>query len=237
MKYLTKKEVKKFMGVVSDDTDKLILSLMLYEGMRIGEVVGDSYNYWKYNGHVVSKKRIPEGVRKELKDGGESGDYAHVINSTPPLTVENIDVENKTIQVTGKGNKTRYIPVADPVMLMLLQYIRTQNIETGPLFSITSQSVRARMKMYAEKAEIRHIHPHMLRHTFSYNYIKNGGEIRSLQKILGHSSLATTAKYLDWVLGDVKDDFYKTMTAAMEQTRDKEEVARIVAKSVINELF
>ena len=51
------------------------------------------------------------------------------------------------------------------------------------------------------------VHPHTLRHSFAVYCLKNGLNIRSLQKILGHSNLNTTAVYLDVVADDVKDDF------------------------------
>jgi len=51
------------------------------------------------------------------------------------------------------------------------------------------------------------VHPHTLRHSFAVHCLKSGMNIRSLQKILGHSDLNTTAEYLDLIAQDVKDDY------------------------------
>ena len=55
------------------------------------------------------------------------------------------------------------------------------------------------------------MHPHTIRHSFAVHCLKSGMNIRSVQKILGHSSLNTTQVYLDVVGADVQEDFEKVV--------------------------
>jgi len=74
------------------------------------------------------------------------------------------------------------------------------------LFPLSTAQIRNIVHWYEGEEKVK---PHTFRHSFAVHCLKSGMNIRSLQKILGHSDLATTAVYLDLVGKDVLDDFKK----------------------------
>jgi len=110
------------------------------------------------------------------------------------------------ILVRGKGNRERRIYLSGPDARELLsQYLRTRKqiksdaellLISSEGTPITPQQVRRRLATLAKRASItRHVTPHMLRHTAATQLIEAGVDIRFVQKLLGHASIATTQIY------------------------------------------
>jgi len=116
------------------------------------------------------------------------------------------DIQRDSIIVRqGKGKKDRVIPL-DHDLGNLLGLYADRLSPNDRIFNIKIRQIRNVVYKYATDKSI---HPHTYRHSFAVHCIKSGMNIRSLQKILGHSDLATTAVYLDLVGKDVIDDFKK----------------------------
>jgi len=116
------------------------------------------------------------------------------------LQVEDIDWDERVIHVwKGKGGKDR-ITFVDPETLKLLRrYVNGRT--SGSVFGIGPHRIYGIVKSMARAASVRNaerISPHKLRHTFSIEWIQRGGDLESLRRILGHSSVATTQRYLDF---------------------------------------
>ena len=109
-----------------------------------------------------------------------------------------------------KGKKDRRIPIVDKSLVKLLKgYIRGIPLE-DPLFEISRRRVELLVRDLAHKAGIKKpIHPHTLRHTAATLYLKNGTNIESIRKMLGHASLSTTQKYLQLTDEEVAKDLSK----------------------------
>lgn len=119
------------------------------------------------------------------------------------INLEQIDFTNRTISVFGKGNKERIIYIGDDnTHALLLEYIREFSRE-GYLFlgknldkPLSEQSVRLLLKNIEKKLKLdKHITPHMFRHSFATMLLDNDVDIRYIQQILGHSSIAVTQIY------------------------------------------
>jgi site-specific recombinase XerD len=122
------------------------------------------------------------------------------------------------LKVMGKGSKERLVPVSPPTEAAIQSQlvgrrVRAAGVDGGDaLFATvisgkimtytTLQSVMRRLEKYSGVSDI---HCHRFRHTFAITYLRNGGDIYTLQKILGHSSLDTVKIYLDIVRSDVTD--------------------------------
>lgn len=111
---------------------------------------------------------------------------------------------------SGKGDKTRQVPLSSKIRKLLSDY-EEKNPNQEALFVgkrgklKTTISLNKMLEMYAKKAGI-HCHPHALRHTFAYNYLKNNpGDIVGLAQILGHNSINTTAIYTQNRLEDLQE--------------------------------
>lgn len=114
--------------------------------------------------------------------------------------------------VHGKGDKERAVPLGKKVSSALFKY---RSIRPEPLFghffittngrAYSRDSVHGFIKRYGEIAKMRgvRVSPHTFRHTFAKRYLMNGGDVFSLQKILGHSSLAIVQNYVHMASDDV----------------------------------
>lgn len=99
------------------------------------------------------------------------------------------------LRVIGKGNKERVVPCAEAATKILSQIVEATS--SGYLFpgrggAITPGAVRK----VTRQLGIKDLSPHVLRHTYATNLLGVGVDIRSLQALLGHESIATTARYL-----------------------------------------
>ena len=132
------------------------------------------------------------------------------------LEVCHIDFGEGQLKVLGKGAKERIVPMGLNARRALLRYkehARPQpsranepcmflNMAGDP---ITKDAVEKLMQRLSRRASIPRLHPHLLRHTFAVRYLMNGGDVFTLQKILGHASLEMTRKYIALASGDVKE--------------------------------
>lgn len=124
-------------------------------------------------------------------------------NELTTLKVSSIDFNEGTIKVYGKGSKERIIPVHPKVMDKLSKYVEL--IKSEWLFPsprnkkthISSRQINSIIKKWAEEAGLGHknITPHKFRHTFGASLFDNGADIKSIQDMLGHSSIDTTNIY------------------------------------------
>lgn len=119
------------------------------------------------------------------------------------LKIEDIDFYDNVIHVkSGKGDKDRLVVIDGSVIQILKKYLLEEKRTNGYLFisqkgsKITTTHIERIVKYYAKKAGImKKVTPHTIRHTFATTLLKNGADIRFIQQILGHSSVATTQIY------------------------------------------
>ena len=113
--------------------------------------------------------------------------------------------EDEIIIRQGKGNKPRMIPLEPALGDLLAYHTADMNLE-DIIFPLTNSQVRNICHKYQGDLDI---HPHTFRHSFAIHLLLQGMNIRSLQMILGHSNLNTTAIYLYLIGKDIKDDYKK----------------------------
>ncbi len=132
------------------------------------------------------------------------------------LRLPNVDVPGGTVLVMGKGRKERRVPFAKVTRLALEALLTARRrivVPSDLLFisrhggELTSRHVQIMIKRYGERAGIKgvRVSPHTLRHTCATQYIRNGGDVFSLQKILGHSTLEMVRNYVNLASRDVYD--------------------------------
>jgi len=105
----------------------------------------------------------------------------------------------------GKGNKDRIIPLNPVLKDLLTFYSASMNLD-DILFPLCNAQIRNICHKYQGELDI---HPHTFRHSFAVYCLRNGMNVRVLQKILGHDNLNTTAIYLDIVAEDIKEGYSK----------------------------
>jgi site-specific recombinase XerD len=122
------------------------------------------------------------------------------------LDVEALDLGNGLARLHGKGGKTRVVPVGLPACAALRSWLahgrpRVQAVPAGPVFTnlrgarMTSRDAWAAVDRAARAAGVGRISPHTLRHSYATHLLEGGADLRSVQELLGHASLATTQLY------------------------------------------
>lgn len=120
------------------------------------------------------------------------------------IKIDDIDFDNQTIKILGKGNKERIVLYGKVLQEYLNTYLplRKEKALTNHLFinkygkGLTDRGVRLIIDNILKKGAINyHISPHTLRHTFATHMLDNGADLRVVQELLGHESLSSTEVY------------------------------------------
>lgn len=134
------------------------------------------------------------------------------------ITLSDIDWKERLIKVLGKGGKERFVPLTESMIHLLREYIKRRNqYENESLFlnvdgfPLKRRTIQEAIRDYEVTAGIRGVRVscHSMRHTFAKMYILNGGDVLTLQKILGHSTLETTRKYIEMFKPDISSQHDK----------------------------
>jgi site-specific recombinase XerD len=124
------------------------------------------------------------------------------------LDLEAADFESEALRVTGKGAKTRIVPIGEPAQRALERYLQAarpalaaSRAEPAMFLSrrgrrLSPSDVRRRLERWVREAAVAgHVSPHTLRHSFATHLLEGGADLRSIQELLGHSSVSTTQVY------------------------------------------
>lgn len=122
------------------------------------------------------------------------------------LNIPDVDVADRTVRVTGKGNKTRIVPVGRHALAALGAWLRQRaslaKAEESALFvgvrggRISPRTVQARIRRWATIQGIdARVSPHMFRHSFATHVLESSGDLRAVQELLGHANISTTQIY------------------------------------------
>jgi integrase/recombinase XerD len=122
--------------------------------------------------------------------------------------LENFSVEDRILRVTGKGNKTRLVPVGRKACEALAAYLSTERPKLLKRHSgseiflsergtkLTTARIWQIVKKHAKHSGLEtNIYPHLLRHSFATHLLGNGADLRIIQEMLGHADISTTQVY------------------------------------------
>jgi integrase/recombinase XerC len=122
------------------------------------------------------------------------------------LDVTDLDLEKAMVRVTGKGSKTRIIPVGRKAQAALSTWLRVRRGMSregeAAVFTarhggrLSPRSVQKRLGTWSARQGLqRNIHPHTLRHSFASHLLESSGDLRAVQELLGHADISTTQIY------------------------------------------
>jgi integrase/recombinase XerC len=141
------------------------------------------------------------------------------VSELTSIDIADLDLKESLIRVKGKGRKERIIPVGSEAMTAINNYLPERlsvkkksaalilNNRGGRL---TERSVRRILLQYSRMINLKgDLSPHTLRHTFATHLLHEGADLRSIQELLGHSSLSTTQKYTHVDIGHLMEVYDK----------------------------
>jgi len=123
------------------------------------------------------------------------------------LDCHDVDMTDATVRVTGKGAKTRVLPVGRQALAALQAWLQRRHLQPGAagtpaLFlgrggkRLAARTVQERLRRHALAQGLAvPVHPHMLRHSFASHVLESSGDLRAVQELLGHANIATTQIY------------------------------------------
>lgn len=231
IEYLTDSEVQKLILSIMDDTHKIpdvqkkrnqaIILTLFGSGLRLSEllsiqkaevahVAAENYNMVNSSEFNIEKNINENSVDERLLSMNKSVD-AEKPSEVQPLLIQ------------GKGGKVRTTYLAPAAIEAVDEYLKLRGIDENPhLFisfsrsreknpkkwkALTPRMVQMMLQNYAKRLGIyKHITPHTLRHSFATKILMSGGDLRSVQTLLGHSSIATTQIYThitDWQIKEL----------------------------------
>lgn len=147
--------------------------------------------------------------------------YSSGIRLSELISLDRNSIQDKRFQVVGKGSKLRICFIDDRTERLMQEYLATRHDDCPALLisrlskeRMTPTNIQLLIKIAARKAGItKHVTPHVLRHSFATNFIRNNGNIRYLSVMLGHASVDTTAIYTHVVDNDLERQYRLFHTA------------------------
>jgi site-specific recombinase XerD len=126
------------------------------------------------------------------------------LNEVVTLESDNVHIAEGYCIVNGKGNKQRIVPLGLQSKRALIRYtgrmpqcsMKTLFVQKDTLIPLKQSTVKQLFRKLKTRANIPRLRPHLLRHSFATRYLGNGGDIYSLQQILGHTSLEMVKRYV-----------------------------------------
>ncbi len=189
-----------------------------FSGSQIKHLLGaiDTRTAEGYRHHTIILTLLDTGMR---------------VSELCHLKLDDVWLEDGMLKILGKGNKERLIPIGKQVQRLLWHYIKRYRPQSfapngDPLFltregkPLTKDRVEKIMTYYGKKAGLKGVRcsPHTLRHTAAVRFLRNGGDVFSLQRMLGHASLEMTRRYCE--LADIDDQLDDIAFEVLQDRRD-----------------
>nr|MCX3303509.1 tyrosine-type recombinase/integrase [Bacillus pacificus] len=120
------------------------------------------------------------------------------------VELKDISISQKNIRVTGKGNKQRIVYFGTKTLRNLSRWLKIRDSlkpSSDYLFisrdgkHLTNRSIQVRLETFAQKYASRHIHPHMLRHSFASHVLDSSKDLLAVKDLLGHADISSTQIY------------------------------------------
>ncbi|MFL9835184.1 site-specific tyrosine recombinase XerD [Chryseobacterium terrae] len=211
--------IKAFFKYLLEDEIRKDNPSTLLEGPKLGLYLPDTLS-------LADIEKIIEAIERSSDLGKRNHCIIEVlygcglrVSELIDIKISNINFKENYIKITGKGNKTRFVPLAQYTAKLLKEYITEVRSKTkvnkkheDTLFlnsrgtSMSRVIVFIIIKELTDKAGVsKKISPHTFRHSFATHLLQNGADLRYIQEMLGHSSITTTGIYTHLKTEELRD--------------------------------
>jgi site-specific recombinase XerD len=203
--YLRREGIRE--GNPADDIDLPSPEQRKPKVLRVGEVVSILGSQRSVRDRAILELLYGSGLRRAELAG---------------LGLDDVDLVQKIAIVTGKGNKRRMVPLTDASVDAMQAYLLVRPAAECRAFFLSNRNgalgLRQVWKIVKDAAKaggVPRASTHAMRHSFATHFIEGGGDLSSLQRLLGHANIATTQIYIDQSIEHLRAQF------AMASQRDK----------------
>lgn len=215
-KYLKEEKIIKnnpMLLISNPKLDKKLPNFLYYDELEILLNIPDKENILGLRDSLILELLYSTGVR-----------VSELVN----IKMKDINFNEKRILILGKGNKERYVLYGNTLQELLELYLKNSrevlNKNSEYLIlnkngeKITDRGIRLIINKILRKGELDyHVSPHTLRHTFATHMLENGADLKSVQELLGHSSMSTTQIYTHITNERLRNVYLKTHPRAREK--------------------
>lgn len=148
------------------------------------------------------------------------------LNELSSIQIKDINMGNKSVRVIGKGDKERVVYFGSKTLISLKRWLDIRdsfNPQSDYLFisqngtHLTNRSIQKRLEVFAQKYATKHIHPHMLRHSFASHVLDSSKDLLAVKDLLGHADISSTQIYTHLNFQQLADVFDNTHPRAKKK--------------------
>jgi integrase/recombinase XerD len=188
------RQIERLIAAATNPRDRAFLALLARTGVRISEAVGIKIDDIDFRKGTLTILHLKEKSKLKCRGCRESLGKRHLFC---PVCGNKV---NKTIREKVEQRRQRMIPVDSDTLRLIDGYLRWRRRFSyrGPLvFPFTRQRGWQLVQKPGRCAGIKGLHPHSLRHFLATTWVTKGLDVKKLQVLLGHASIATTMEYVD----------------------------------------
>ena len=210
-------QVDRLIAVASNPRDKAFIALLARTGIRISEAIELKTSDIDFQRGVLTIVHLKEKSKLKCPHCGESLGKRHVFCPGCGNKVE------QAVREKVERRRQRIIPVDSTTLASLQNYLewRRSFPYRGPLvFPFTRQRGWQLVKRIGRRAGIAGLHPHSLRHLLATTWVAKGLDVKKLQVLLGHASIATTLEYVDSSFEQLRSEYEKLWGNKQDETAE-----------------
>jgi len=210
-------EVERLIAVASNPRDRAFIALLARTGCRISEVIELKISEIDFKREMLTIVHLKERTKLKCPHCGESLGKKHLF--CPGCGNKVGEALREKIQ----KHRQRIIPIDSATLRLLDEYLqwRRQFPYRGPLvFPFTRQRGWQLVERIGRRVGIKGLHPHSLRHLLATTWVGKNLDVKKLQVLLGHASIATTMEYVDSNFEQLRSEYEKLWKSKEDGTEE-----------------
>jgi len=199
-------QVERLIAAATNPRDKAFIALLVRSGIRISEAIQLKESDIDFESGMLTIVHLKEKSKLKCPHCGESLGKRHLFC---PVCGNKVD---KAIREKVEQRRQRMIPVDRDTLRLLGEYLKWRrkfSYRGSLVFPFTRQRGWQLVKRIGRRAGIKGLHPHSLRHLLATTWVGKGLDVKKLQVLLGHASIATTMEYVDSSFEQLRSEYEK----------------------------